>query len=379
MKHSTFILTLILLGSLIAFGQTNQKRTVSSTSKNETKIENNIANKWSKRLQELSFVRQLDRNKIKSSSVDLSSIFVYSKNSDNEYISNFIGALGRNYQRVDLLFLNSKHKGQQTYTIQMLLKKENNIDTLNGEMRLNKAFEIVDNIENIFIYSFEYKLFSSDKLTCLEGINSISFSLKNNTPKNYWYEDGSFNEYVRTFVGSYSNQKTGEKTNCVFAVKPAGLYNYLPFCKGLYFVNKNENPDFYYINDKYKQFGWKDYEYQNPKADKWWVNNKQNDSKTLEQIQGYWFHDKDSLASISVNNSQWIFNYQNHNCDLNDIYTIILTDKLPEFVKALENSEFIILSNNTDTLQYEILGLTDTTFSLMHFPSGKIHLYRRKQ
>jgi hypothetical protein len=44
-----------------------------------------------------------------------------------------------------------------------------------------------------------------------------------------------------------------------------------------------------------------------------------------------------------------------------------------------ENAEIIILTNKTDTLQYEILGLTDSAFSMMHFPSGKIHLYKRKK
>ncbi len=103
-------------------------------------------------------------------------------------------------------------------------------------------------------------------------------------------------------------------------------------------------------------------------------------SKTTIQImQGVWFHDQDSLASLKINNYQWTFNYKGEQANSDDNYSISITDKLPEFVKETENAEFLILTSKSDTLKYEILGLTDSTFSMMYFPAGKIHLYKRQK
>lgn len=99
---------------------------------------------------------------------------------------------------------------------------------------------------------------------------------------------------------------------------------------------------------------------------------------TLELIQGQWIHDKDSLASIQINNYQWSFNYEGHKIDSEDNYEITITNRLPEFVKDDIETEFIILTTKTDTLQYEILGITDTTLSLLFYPAGRLHLYRRQ-
>lgn len=100
---------------------------------------------------------------------------------------------------------------------------------------------------------------------------------------------------------------------------------------------------------------------------------------TLELMQGLWYHDQDSLASLTINNYQWTFNYKGEQANSDDNYSISITDILPEFAKETENTEFLILTNKSDTLKYEILGLTDSTFSMMYFPAGKIHLYRRQK
>jgi hypothetical protein len=97
-----------------------------------------------------------------------------------------------------------------------------------------------------------------------------------------------------------------------------------------------------------------------------------------ELMQGLWIDDQDSLASVMINDSQWTFNYKDEQANSDDNYSISITDRLPEFVKETENGEFLILTNKSDTLKFEILGLTDSTFSMMYYPAGKIHLYRRQ-
>ena len=100
---------------------------------------------------------------------------------------------------------------------------------------------------------------------------------------------------------------------------------------------------------------------------------------TIQLMQGLWFHDQDSLAYLSVNNYKWTFNYKGEQVNSDDNYSISITDRLPEFVKETEKAEFLILTSKSDTLKYEILGLTDSTFSMMYFPAGKIHLYRKQK
>jgi len=100
---------------------------------------------------------------------------------------------------------------------------------------------------------------------------------------------------------------------------------------------------------------------------------------TIQLIQGLWFHDQDSLASLTINNYQWTFKYNGEQTNSDANYSISITNRLPEFVKETENAEFLILTSKSDTLKYEILGLTDSTFSMMYFPAGKIHLYKRQK
>ncbi|MBW6482092.1 MAG: hypothetical protein K0B10_03440 [Vicingaceae bacterium] len=94
-------------------------------------------------------------------------------------------------------------------------------------------------------------------------------------------------------------------------------------------------------------------------------------------IQGHWIHDQDSLASVTIINYKWTFNYKGERTNSDDYYSISITNKLPEFVNETEKADFLILMSKTDTLNYEILGLTDSTLSMRYFPIGKIHLYKR--
>lgn len=90
-------------------------------------------------------------------------------------------------------------------------------------------------------------------------------------------------------------------------------------------------------------------------------------------MQGLWFHNQDSLVSIAINNYKWPFNYKGEQASSDNQYSITLTDRLPEFAKQEDNTKFFLLTNKVDTLKYEILGLTDNTFSMIQFPTGKIN------
>ena len=93
---------------------------------------------------------------------------------------------------------------------------------------------------------------------------------------------------------------------------------------------------------------------------------------------GIWIHEKDSLAGIEIKNNKWIMFYIGTETDSTDFYEFRVTDKLPEYANTeLRQGEFLILTNQSDTLKYEILGYDEEFLSLMYFPRGNIHTYKK--
>lgn len=110
------------------------------------------------------------------------------------------------------------------------------------------------------------------------------------------------------------------------------------------------------------------------------IDNKPIDSlkvSKLQLIQGVWEHSEDSNAIISIRQNFWTDYYTNQ--PERDVYRIRWTRKLPEYVDSTVNSGFLVLTNKSDTLNFEILGVTDSILSLLHFPTGRINVYEKKK
>lgn len=112
---------------------------------------------------------------------------------------------------------------------------------------------------------------------------------------------------------------------------------------------------------------------------------EQNQKKITTTNQDYfknsiWIHEKDSLARIEIKKGKWIFYYKGTNLDSTDIYDYKLTNFLPEFEDFKSKSnEFLILTNNFDTLKYELLNYNEEYLSLMYLPNGQFHTYKSKK
>lgn len=231
------------------------------------KQKDDVAIKWSKLLNQAYFKEKIDSLNSIQKNLDLSLILTYDSSS-NPYLSQFIGAFGENFQRTDLQLQSVKHEGNQAYSIQFLCKRINTIDTLRGQMNLNSAYNILIEPFDVYLYSFNYKLFNSDTSFYIQGINAISFYLENEKVNNFWFDDGTFRDYIRTFVGSYADYQLKKSGNFIFATEASGLYNHLPFCDELYYTSK-DCEEYYNIKSKYLKSGWQDYE--KPSKDfKWW-------------------------------------------------------------------------------------------------------------
>lgn len=95
----------------------------------------------------------------------------------------------------------------------------------------------------------------------------------------------------------------------------------------------------------------------------------------LELIQGSWIHTQDSLSTLTIHEKNWTFNYSETQTDLQDSYQISIVNE--EDSTGTKISSQIILTNPNDTMHFEIMDLTETNFQMIHFPTGKIHLYKK--
>lgn len=97
--------------------------------------------------------------------------------------------------------------------------------------------------------------------------------------------------------------------------------------------------------------------------------------RATSQVQGTWVDSEDSASHLIFQNEELTMVYRNTDSSK---YNILLTNKLPEFVDKNANAQFLILNNKNDTLKYEILGITDSTLSMMYYPKMHKHLYKKQ-
>lgn len=256
------------------FGQVDKEQA------HDLQIESDISSLWVKEIENQTYLKRLDVNSTQLKTIDISSILVSNDNSKDEVsrdFSTFTGVLGQNFERVDFQFYSAIKKKNQDYDLKILMKKGVSIDTLSGNLKLIEAFSIPElfsdkNMQAMaFLYEFNFMLEKPDRGFTINGTSSVCFYVKDKVVENFWMEDGSFREYIRTFVGYYIDNKTNQRLNCVFALDVAGLYSYLPFCEDFYYIDEeNYSSDYYLIKEKYRQFGWQDYDYLKPIKHEWW-------------------------------------------------------------------------------------------------------------
>ena len=102
-------------------------------------------------------------------------------------------------------------------------------------------------------------------------------------------------------------------------------------------------------------------------------------TSTIDLLQGRWVHNQDSLASVEIHNHQWSFNNIGEPASKFNNYSISLREETNQFAKDSVAAEFMILTNEIDTMKYEILGVSNSSLSLLFYPSGRIHLYDKKE
>jgi hypothetical protein len=274
------VITIIAIMTFtLALGQVHQESTVFIETINDLK-EKDVTKLWVNEIKSQTYFKKHDVNSVELRNLDISNILAYNDTAENEvpgYFTTYTGALGQNFERIDFHFYSASKVKNQDYELEILMRKGTVLDTLVGYLRLLDAYEFSglfgdENMKSItFLYDFNFASKNPDRGLTINGTSSVSFCVNNGVASNFWMEDGSLREYIRTFVGHYADYKTADKQNCVFALDVAGLYSYLPFCDDFYYIDEeNYSPDYFLIKEKYRQFGWQDYDYKNPNKVKWW-------------------------------------------------------------------------------------------------------------
>jgi hypothetical protein len=278
MKTVTTIIAIMTFQ--LACGQVNQEKSVSIESAKDIQKENDISKLWVKEIKSHPYFKQLDENTVELRNLDINNILAYNDTTKNEtpgFFATYTGALGQNFERIDFHFYSVAKVKYQDYDLKILMRKGTVIDTLAGHLKLIEAFEFPElfNDDNmkvmVFVYDFNFTSKNPTGGLTIKGTSSVSFCISEGKAINFWMADGSLRQYIRTFVGYYADSKTDKKQNCVFALDAAGLYSYLPYCEDFYYIDEeNYSPDYYLIKEKYRQFGWQDYDYKNPHKNEWW-------------------------------------------------------------------------------------------------------------
>jgi len=101
-----------------------------------------------------------------------------------------------------------------------------------------------------------------------------------------------------------------------------------------------------------------------------------NSNKEISySMDGTWVLDGDEYSSLVINNGKWTFLYGGQN---GDIFNATHADNLPQYVDETVKSRFVTLSNESDTLHFEIMGQTDSILNMMYYPMGTMYLYNRQ-
>lgn len=100
---------------------------------------------------------------------------------------------------------------------------------------------------------------------------------------------------------------------------------------------------------------------------------------STELKNSHWISVVDTLSIIEIKNGKWMFVNEGMVNNKSFVYEIEITSDLPKFIdRMLYPNKFLILTNETNTLYYEIMGFDNKLMSLRHFPSGKILIYKSK-
>lgn len=106
--------------------------------------------------------------------------------------------------------------------------------------------------------------------------------------------------------------------------------------------------------------------------------NKIDNQKSPLIDSGVWINSMDSMSSVEIIQRQWVFKYGNEKPESNDYYNYQIAESAFDKENAIIGG-FITISNETDTLKYEIDYISDKSMTLTYLARGNSHNYLKKE
>lgn len=97
---------------------------------------------------------------------------------------------------------------------------------------------------------------------------------------------------------------------------------------------------------------------------------------TLAQLQGVWVSTEDSKSYLEVTDEQLLMGYEGID-DASDAYTLRIADQLPDGQPSNSDTQYLILNQEGDTMNYAIDKLTEDSLTLLYLPRGNFLSYTK--
>lgn len=99
----------------------------------------------------------------------------------------------------------------------------------------------------------------------------------------------------------------------------------------------------------------------------------------LSLMQGIWYSTEDTLAWISIQNNKWVSHYTFDKQLTPDTSIINFVKNPVNYIEKSVKADFFVLTNKSDSSYYEIMGLSDSIFSIMYYPRMKLHKFQKQK
>lgn len=94
-------------------------------------------------------------------------------------------------------------------------------------------------------------------------------------------------------------------------------------------------------------------------------------------MQGDWYSTEDTLAWVSIINNKWVSHYTFDKQLTPDTSIINFVKNPVNYIEKSVKADFFVLTNKSDSSYYEIMGLSDSIFSIMYYPRMKLHKFQK--
>ena len=96
----------------------------------------------------------------------------------------------------------------------------------------------------------------------------------------------------------------------------------------------------------------------------------------LALLQGTWYSTEDSKSYLQVNDDQLLMGYEGVETG-SDTYTMRIADQLPDGQPSNPDTQYLILTQGSETMNYAIDALTEESLKLLYLPRGTFLTYSR--